>query len=68
MNDFTKQLETWHTDEIICPHCKQTCSDSWECGDYDENMECPHGCGESFSMERNIEITYTTSKLDSTDE
>lgn len=65
---FEDELKTWHTEEIICPYCLEICSDSWECSDYDDAMECPHGCGEKFEMIRNITITYTTKKLDGKNE
>lgn len=51
------------TQEIICPYCGYEPSDSWEMesGEYD----C-EDCEKSYEVERNIEVTYTTSKINET--
>jgi transcription elongation factor Elf1 len=53
--------ETWRTDEVICPHCGHEYSDSWEFDGDTGNIECCE-CEKEFGYERNIEITYSTSK------
>jgi hypothetical protein len=59
MSDY-EEFDTWHTQEVICPHCGHEHSDSWEFQD-SCTTEC-HSCDKLFIMERNIEITYSTSK------
>ena len=51
--------DTDYTDEVTCPHCGYKCSDSWEmsvgvheCGD----------CGREFEMERDVSVSYSTTK------
>ena len=52
-------------DEVVCPHCGYTHSDSqeftsgrWEC----------HDCGRSFDLDVNYTVTYTTSKYHGDDQ
>ncbi len=44
--------------EARCPHCGKYVSDSWEFSDEDEH-EC-ESCGTKFSVNREIEVTYST--------
>lgn len=48
--------EVYSTDEITCPNCGYTFSDSWE---YDEcgELECEE-CGCTFDYERFTNTTY----------
>lgn len=57
---MTKEIDNEYTQEIVCPHCWQEYSDSFE---YDENIEiiCD-SCWKKFSFERIIETTYNTYK------
>jgi hypothetical protein len=57
------EIETWHTDKPTCPHCGHVCQTE-ECDlphdrDYWEGDECEE-CGQKYSVERNISVTYTT--------
>lgn len=49
------------TDEVTCPWCGVTSSDSWEFGD-SGNIECDE-CGNHFFFEREISVTYINVKL-----
>lgn len=55
------EIDHEYTDEVTCPCCGYTYSDSWELSDNDDEMDCPD-CHETFSMERHIEVTYVTKK------
>ena len=58
MNDINHE----YTNEIVCPHCGAEWSDSWECAnDYGEE-ECDE-CEKKFSYNRDVEVTYSTSKI-----
>lgn len=58
---ITKGFEHKFTNEITCPYCGYEESDSWESADSDDERLCDE-CGEVFEMQRNIEVTYCTSK------
>lgn len=47
------------SENITCPHCGNKNTDSWECGDSDESLECG-SCKSIFSYERNVEVTYSS--------
>lgn len=50
------------TDEIICPYCGYQFQDSYEHGEYSDNiLECGD-CEKNFSFEKNISVSYSTSK------
>ncbi len=49
-----------YTDEVVCPHCGYVHGDSWEMRDGE--TDCPD-CEKSFTMERNVSVTYSTEKL-----
>lgn len=53
------------TDEIVCPHCGNEFSDSWEYGDREDigDVECGE-CEKTFYVRRVIDISYTSEKLD----
>ena len=55
-----EEYETWRTDDVICPHCAHVHGDSWEFPD-NAIVDC-HDCDKPFMMERNIDISYSTSK------
>ena len=54
--------ETNLTDEVTCPYCGYVHSDSWEMADSDDLYMCPD-CGNKFSYERNISVTYSSQKI-----
>ena len=56
---FSEDGECNGTREIICPKCGHENGDSWEYTDSDDDMECDK-CGAKFSMEREVDVTYTT--------
>ena len=58
------RIETFHddtrqTDEIVCPYCGYIHSDSWE---YEDGDVTCCDCDLLFTVERNTEVTYTTTK------
>ncbi len=52
--------ETDFTPEITCPHCGHVKSDSWECAEGER--ECGD-CGRTYDVIRNVEVTYSTTKV-----
>lgn len=56
-----ESIEHDFTDEIICPHCGEEWSDSWELDDGGV-LEC-YACEEEFTYNRNITIDYSTNKI-----
>ena len=50
-----------NTSEIICPYCGYELADSFEFSDDSFEINC-YDCENTFSVERNIEVTYSTSK------
>lgn len=48
------------TEEVVCPYCGYEFSDSWEF-DNEEDIECEN-CENTFSMNRNVEVSYSTYK------
>ena len=57
-----KEIDHRYTAEIVCPHCGYEFRDSFEFDD-DGITEC-YECEESFSFERQVDITYSTNKID----
>lgn len=57
-----------HTQEnnIKCPYCDWEDEDSWEFGEDSGTYTCGD-CGEEFHVERSIEVTYNTSRIDCND-
>ena len=49
-----------YTNEVVCPWCGHEHRDSWEMSDGE--TEC-HDCERSFEIERQVDVTYSTSKL-----
>jgi uncharacterized Zn-finger protein len=50
--------------EITCPYCQHKFSDSWEYNeDNGRNIDCHH-CDETFALEVDIAVTYSTARLD----
>lgn len=54
-------LHTYES-EIVCPHCGYEYSDSWEMTD--SGVEECENCCKEFKFEREVEVTYSTYKLD----
>lgn len=52
-----------YSPEIICPYCGYEYSDSWEM--IDSGNETCEECGKEFKFERDVEVSYSTYKLDS---
>ncbi len=53
--------EKRHKDDVECPHCDHEHDESW---DFPESgvVSC-HSCEKDFYMTRNIQITYSSSKV-----
>jgi len=57
-----EELDTEYTDEITCPYCGWVNNDSWEA---DENGITFCGkCEKDFEFTRNVEVTYSTYRLE----
>jgi len=52
-----------YEDNIKCPYCDYEDNDSWEFTDEEGEYTCGE-CGEEFNVSRNIEVTYSTSRID----
>lgn len=46
----------------ICPYCGCAMRDAWELGDDPDKVDCG-ACGETYKVERHVEVTYSTSKI-----
>lgn len=53
--------DTEGTVEITCPHCGYEEGDSWE---HEEGEDTCGDCGRRFNISRYTEVTYTTTKAD----
>lgn len=49
------------TDNMVCPWCGYEHGDSWEFNEDSGETDC-NECGKTFKFERDISITYSTSK------
>lgn len=56
-------IDTRLTDEITCPHCGHTFSDSWEYDFYGGGMVDCVACSKEFEYWVDISVAYTTYKL-----
>lgn len=59
--DYKERLETFQESEPTCPVCGQTYSDAFELADEDE-IEC-HNCYAQLSVERIVDVSYTTTLI-----
>ncbi len=60
-----KEIDHWHTGEVVCPHCGYTYGDSVEffpSSSSTTRITCD-GCHKKFEAEQEIDVYYTTSKL-----
>jgi len=48
---------------IKCPYCDYEDTDSWEFGTDSGKNTCG-SCGEEFNVQVNVEVTYTTTRID----
>jgi hypothetical protein len=51
-----------YTHEITCPWCLYEYSNSWENSSWIDEEVCSE-CHKKFSVDRNIEVTYTTKRI-----
>lgn len=57
--------QTFGTDQPTCPYCGEEQGDAWELrfnANDQTTTECGH-CGESYIVEREISVSYTTGKV-----
>lgn len=60
---MSKEIDCKFTDDIVCPYCGYTFTDSYELAD-DETVTCHgDGCEKKFSLETQRSTTYSTSKI-----
>jgi hypothetical protein len=57
-----EEFDTIFTAEIVCPHCGKENGDSWELRRDSGKTTCGW-CDEEMQYERNVEVTYSTSKI-----
>lgn len=65
---MSNDLDLWHEDAIVCPHCRyrhndclhEFFGDDWEDS---ADINC-HDCGKEFHAERGVDVYYSTSKLE----
>jgi len=60
-----KMIDTYHTNNIVCPYCGEEDVDGWELFDFDETEVegCTCGaCGKVFNASREFSATYCTYK------
>ena len=60
--------EDWdlvHTDNAVCPHCKEINRDSWEIdfGSNDSTETTCGSCGKDYIVTQFVQTTYSTVKL-----
>ncbi len=58
-----EEIDSDYTSEIVCPYCGYTQGDSWELPDNSDEEIC-QGCNSKFSYERNVEVTYSSTKIE----
>jgi predicted RNA-binding Zn-ribbon protein involved in translation (DUF1610 family) len=58
---ITSEIDHKYTEEITCPHCGQEVWNSWECSDYDYQVECG-SCNKLFGYSRHVEVSYSSYK------
>ena len=56
-------MEHRRENSIKCPYCDWEDKDSWEFSEDSGTCTCGD-CGKEFNVEREVEITYSTSKID----
>lgn len=58
------ERDTQYTREIVCPVCGHKFSNSWEYNQWGEGEITCINCDEEFFLAVNVDITYSTSKLE----
>lgn len=56
-------MEHINENNIKCPYCDWEDKDSWEFGEDSGTYTCG-SCEKEFNVERNVEVTYSTSRID----
>ena len=54
-------IDHTHTDDITCPWCGESESDSWERRS-DDGIDTCESCGKDFEWSRNVFVNYSTEK------
>lgn len=57
-----EEIDHSFTEEIVCPYCGYEHSDSFEMQDSGK-MKCSE-CKKEFTYEREVEVTYSTEKIE----
>ena len=55
-------IESDGTYDLVCPYCGEEESDSWECGDSDDDHVCGH-CGKHFKYETEHTRTFSSFRV-----
>jgi len=65
-NDKEDVKECFMEDEITCPYCGNQNGDSWESADSEDEEVCGN-CGSTYSYERVVDVSYTSSPIKKAD-
>ena len=57
------EIDHEYTNDIVCPYCGYEFINSWEYTESEDEVSCQR-CDQSFNLSVEIEISYTTSKID----
>jgi transcription elongation factor Elf1 len=65
MNDDADEIDTWFTDEPVCPHCGHAHDGGSEYHESNDTVriQCSE-CEMEFESERSFAVSYSTSKID----
>lgn len=60
-----EETETYYEDEVVCPYCgyRMEDDDNYFVREQVGEYKCPE-CGGTFRFETNIEITYSTQRME----
>ena len=62
---MSEKINHTNTKNIVCPYCGEEIEDSWELDGDSSDVDCAE-CGKEFFYERNIDINYTSLKMEET--
>lgn len=61
---MSEKFDTHRQESIVCPHCGHVHRDSWDLQADSGKYECENeNCEKTFFCEREIEVSYSTTKL-----
>ncbi|SRR3972149_1020349 len=57
-------MEHKHTNQIICPYCGHEDDESWNLEEEGETQKTCESCEKEFNVEKEVSITYSTSRIE----